>query len=131
MERKKRTWLPAALAGGAAGIANGFFGGGGGMILVPLLVSRCGLTRRKAFATSVAVILPLCVLGFCLLIGLTGLLPDSVLPSAVMMACMPCGLNPVVFPKLIGQDCRLGARLILLSSILSCITIPFWMQLLT
>lgn len=63
MERKKRTWLPAALAGGAAGIANGFFGGGGGMILVPLLVSRCGLSRRKAFATSVAVILPLCVLS--------------------------------------------------------------------
>ena len=48
------------MAGGAAGIANGFFGGGGGMILVPLLVRRCGLSQRQAFATSVAVILPLC-----------------------------------------------------------------------
>lgn len=33
------------------------------MILVPLLVRRCGLSQRKAFATSVAVILPLCILS--------------------------------------------------------------------
>ena len=33
------------------------------MILVPMLVSRCGLSQRKAFATSVAVILPLCALS--------------------------------------------------------------------
>ena len=51
------------LAGGLAGLVNGFFGGGGGMVLVPLLVSRCGLSQRQAFATSVAVILPLCVLS--------------------------------------------------------------------
>lgn len=52
-----------ALAGGAAGIANGFFGGGGGMILVPLLTRWCGLSQRRAFASSVAIILPLCVLS--------------------------------------------------------------------
>lgn len=63
MKQKKRTWLLPAIAGGAAGIANGFFGGGGGMILVPLLVRRCGLSQRQAFATSVAVILPLCILS--------------------------------------------------------------------
>ena len=49
-----------AVAGGLAGMANGFFGGGGGMLLVPLLGRWCGLEQRKAFATSVAVILPLC-----------------------------------------------------------------------
>ena len=63
MKGKTRHWLASAVAGGAAGLANGFFGGGGGMILVPLLASRCGLSQRKAFATSVAVILPLCVLS--------------------------------------------------------------------
>ena len=51
------------LAGGLAGVANGLFGGGGGSVLVPLLVGLCGLERRRAFATSVAVILPLCVLS--------------------------------------------------------------------
>ena len=33
------------------------------MILVPLLTGKCGLGRKKAFATSVAVILPLCMLS--------------------------------------------------------------------
>ena len=58
-----RKWLAPAVAGGLAGLANGFFGGGGGMVLVPLLVHRCGLDQRRAFATSVAVILPLCALS--------------------------------------------------------------------
>ena len=57
--KQKRAWLAPAVAGGLAGIANGFFGGGGGMVLVPLLTRRCGLDQRRAFATSVAVILPL------------------------------------------------------------------------
>lgn len=60
---KRSPWLPPAAAGAAAGLVNGFFGGGGGMVLVPLLVARCGLARRKAFACSVAIILPLCVLS--------------------------------------------------------------------
>ena len=59
----KKEWFAPALAGGLAGLVNGFFGGGGGMILVPLLVSRCGLSQRKAFATSVVIILPLCALS--------------------------------------------------------------------
>ena len=63
MVQDLKKWLRPALAGGAAGLVNGFFGGGGGMVLVPLLVLWCGLDQRKAFATSVAVILPLCVLS--------------------------------------------------------------------
>ena len=63
MEKKKGTWRRPALAGAAAGLVNGFFGGGGGMVLVPLLAGWCGLGQRKAFATSVAVILPLCALS--------------------------------------------------------------------
>ena len=33
------------------------------MLLVPLLSGWCGLEQRKSFATSVAVILPLCLLS--------------------------------------------------------------------
>jgi len=51
------------LAGGLAGLANGLFGGGGGMVLVPMLTGACGMEQRQAFATSVAIILPLCVLS--------------------------------------------------------------------
>lgn len=59
----KKKWLAPVVAGGAAGLVNGFFGGGGGVVLVPLLTSRCELGQRKAFATSVAIILPLCALS--------------------------------------------------------------------
>lgn len=72
-------------------------------------------------------LVPLVVFGICKGLGAIMPLPAAVYPSAVLMACMPCGLNPVVFPRLIGQDCRLGAKLILLSSILSCATIPLWL----
>ena len=55
MQKSKLRYL---LAGALAGLTNGLFGGGGGSVLVPLLTRYCGLSQRKAFATSVAVILP-------------------------------------------------------------------------
>lgn len=59
---KGSTWRY-LLAGAAAGLCNGLFGGGGGSVLVPALTGWCGLEQRRAFATSVAVILPLCALS--------------------------------------------------------------------
>ena len=47
-----------ALTGALAGLANGLFGSGGGLFLVPLFTGWAKLPQRKAFATSVAVILP-------------------------------------------------------------------------
>lgn len=52
-----------AVTGGLAGLANGFFGAGGGLFLVPLFIGWLKLDERKAFATSVAVILPLCAVS--------------------------------------------------------------------
>ena len=49
------------LAGALTGAVNGFFGGGGGCVLVPLLAGLCSVEQKKAFATSVAVIFPLCL----------------------------------------------------------------------
>ena len=39
MDRKKGKTMWYALAGAAAGVVNGFFGGGGGQVLVPMLAS--------------------------------------------------------------------------------------------
>lgn len=60
MLHKKQTYQY-MLIGLLAGLANGFFGSGGGLFLVPLLTRWTGLTQRQAFATSVAVILPLSI----------------------------------------------------------------------
>lgn len=50
--------LSMALAGVLTGIANGFFGSGGGVIAVPMLKGQ-GLEVKKAHACSLAVTLPL------------------------------------------------------------------------
>lgn len=55
MDDKKKFLVTGALAG----LANGLFGSGGGLFLVPLLTRWAGLEQKRAFATSVAVILPL------------------------------------------------------------------------
>lgn len=47
-----------ALTGAAAGTVCGLFGGGGGMLAVPLL-QKSGLNSRQTFATSLGIILPL------------------------------------------------------------------------
>lgn len=39
---------------------NGLLGAGGGMILVPMLL-KSGIDRKKAHATSVCIILPICI----------------------------------------------------------------------
>lgn len=52
-----------AVTGALAGLANGLFGSGGGLFLVPLFTSWGKLPARHAFATSVAVILPLSLIS--------------------------------------------------------------------
>ncbi|MBQ8732193.1 MAG: sulfite exporter TauE/SafE family protein [Oscillospiraceae bacterium] len=46
------------LLGFLAGILNGLFGAGGGMVAVPLL-RKLGLSQKEAHATSIGVILPI------------------------------------------------------------------------
>jgi uncharacterized membrane protein YfcA len=55
----KRLNFYAILTGGIAGIINGVFGGGGGMIVVPMLVSLLKCEPKKAHATALLIILPL------------------------------------------------------------------------
>ena len=105
------------------------------MVLVGLVLSTFSgkdlLPNTKAvlFCLARLLLVPLVIFGVCKGLGAVMTLPEAVYPAAVLMACMPCGLNPVVFPKLVGQDCRLGAKLILLSSILSAATIPLWLYI--
>lgn len=51
-----------------------------------------------------------------------------VLPTMMVLA-MPTSMNTIVFPKLMGQDCKPGAAMACISSILCCITIPLCLLL--
>ena len=53
------------VCGGVVGAANSVFGGGGGMVAVPLL-GRTGLTEKQAHATAILLILAVSALSFFL-----------------------------------------------------------------
>lgn len=52
-----------SISGLLTGILNGLFGGGGGMILIPMLTHYCKMDAKKAFASSVCIVLPLCIVS--------------------------------------------------------------------
>ena len=83
-----------------------------------------------AFVLLRLLLLPAAMLGLCKLLALLFPLPATVYPFAVIVACMPCGLNTVVFPRLMGEDCRMGARMVLYSHLFSILSIPLWLGLL-
>ena len=68
-------------------------------------------------------------LRLVLIPGILGLLlmplkNPVLLQSAVLLYAMPCGLNTIVYPKLVDEDCEIGAGMALVSNVLACLTIP-------
>lgn len=53
----------AILSGLAVGGVNGLFGGGGGMIAVPVLSNLLGYEQKEAHATAIFVIAPVCAVS--------------------------------------------------------------------
>jgi predicted permease len=70
------------------------------------------------------IVIPLCV-GYVLIFA--GF--NEVAPIAALFCSLPCGLNSIVFPKLINENCKIGAGLTILSSILFLVTVPFVLNL--
>ena len=57
----KQKYLGPILAGFGAGAVNGLFGIGGGMVLIPLLTMLTDWEDEKIFASSLSIILPMCL----------------------------------------------------------------------
>ena len=52
--------LKRVFAGLLTGVVNGLFGGGGGMVVVPLMKNMLGYEEKYAHATAILVIAPVC-----------------------------------------------------------------------
>ena len=106
------------------------------MILTGLVISSFAFKellpdiKTVIFSVVRLAVIPALLFGICLVADKLFTLPSAVYPAAVIMGCMPCGLNTIVFPSLVGEDCRIGARFVLLTHILSLATIPLWMWIL-
>lgn len=82
MEQAKKQNSKRLFCGVAVGVANSLFGGGGGMLAVPLL-NATGYTQKEAHATAILVILPVSFFSF-LLYFIQGMYDFSVLiPTAI------------------------------------------------
>lgn len=51
------------LSGAVIGLLNGFFGGGGGMVCVPILEKVLSLDQKHSHATAIAVIFPISLIS--------------------------------------------------------------------
>ncbi len=69
-----------AVSGLLTGLVNGFFGAGGGMLLVPLLTRLCKVEDKQAFASSVCIILPICLVSVTVYAFRGGLPLDAAWP---------------------------------------------------
>ena len=100
------------------------------MLLMGIVISQFSfkeLLSQKACYVIVLMrllVLPISVVLVLRLLGLTMLeLP------AIMFLAMPSSMNTIVFSKLMEQDCKPGAAMAFISSILCCITIPLCLAL--
>ena len=85
------------------------------------------LTQRPVYLMT-ALRLLVIPIGVCSIIKLLGFEKD-ILTTVMIILALPCGLNTIVFPKLIGEDCKPGAALACVTSVLCCVTIPFCLWL--
>jgi uncharacterized protein len=59
----RASWLRLAAIGAVGGLLSGAFGVGGGILMVPLLITFAGMDQRRASATSLAAIVPTAIVG--------------------------------------------------------------------
>ena len=62
-KKSLKNGLICIVAGALSGAINGLFGGGGGMIVVPMLSKLLKYKQKNAHATAILIILPLSILS--------------------------------------------------------------------
>ena len=100
------------------------------MLLTGIVISGFPLKKILAhrniypLAAIRLVVLPLLV-GF----ALSCFCDRATVQVVVLFMALPCGLNTVVFPKLVDENCELGAGIALVSTVLACATLPLVLSL--
>ena len=95
------------------------------MLLAGIVISGFSLKRilgdKKAYVLSfIRLIAVPITLGLVLRLFFEPYLVQTV----VLFYALPCGLNTVVFPRLVNENCEIGASQALISTLLSCFTLP-------
>lgn len=95
------------------------------MLLTGVVISEINLIETvKKLRVYIISALRLLVIPIAIGLALSLIGNQEITKAALVLYCMPCGLNTVVFVKNSGGDCTPGAELALISNILACLTIP-------
>ncbi len=108
----------------------------GGACMTPVSMLLTGLTISsfpiKELFSNVGVYVAsaarLLVIPIAVFFALKGFGLTALILPAVVTYAMPCGLNTIVFPKLLDKDCKIGASLAVISNSLACVTLPIIME---
>ena len=95
------------------------------MLLSGMVISQyrfAELFRNKA--SYLIALLRLIIIPCAVAIILHALSLQALIIPSIMLLAMPCGLNTIVFPQLVGEDCYTGASLALITNLLCLVTIP-------
>lgn len=99
------------------------------MLLAGITVSefpvREMLSDKRVYAVTFIkmIVFPLLVIAI-----LSPILPKSFVIPISMLFLVPCGLNTIVFPKMVGGNYKLGASIAFVSIIVSIITMPICLK---
>ncbi len=101
IEKKKnnKESFYAVLTGCVAGLINGLFGGGGGMIVVPMLVFLMKRNPKTAHATALLIILPLSIVSGLFYIAFGNLNLGVGIPVAIGV-CVGGAIGALLLSKL-------------------------------
>lgn len=92
-----------------------------GIVIASLPMKRVFRDWRN-YAVSAIRLLGIPLLMGALLLALHA--PWGVFCVAVVLYAMPTGINTIIYPELVGEDCRLGAGMALMSNLGMLVTMP-------
>ena len=81
--KTKGNFVKEVSAGVLTGAVNGIFGGGGGMVAVPLLSKMLGYKDKEAHATAIFIIAPVCAASAIIYIINGYARSDIIIPAAI------------------------------------------------
>ncbi len=115
-----KTTVNRLTAGLLTGAVNGLFGGGGGMVAVPLLKNMLGYDEKRSHATAILIIAPICAASAIVYIINGYFSAEVVIPAAVgsviggLLGALALGKLPVLLVNITFIAVMLAAGLRLL-----------------